>query len=107
MEQRQVKVTNPLGVHARPSAKIVQLASGFRSSVSLAINGHRANARNIVAVMSLSASVGSTVTVETSGPDETEAANALANLIGGRFAEARAPVHRQVPTDFRILGTRR
>jgi phosphocarrier protein HPr len=92
MEQRQVKVTNPLGVHARPSAKIVQLASRFRCSVSLAINGHGANARNIVAVMLLSASVGSTVTVETSGPDETEAANALANLIGGRFAEGS---HRQ------------
>jgi phosphocarrier protein len=92
METRQVKVTNPLGVHARPSAKIVQLASEFRCTVSLAMNGRRANARNILAIMLLSASVGSTITVETSGPDEIEAANALANLIRGQFSEGR---HRQ------------
>jgi phosphocarrier protein HPr len=87
MQKRQVNVTNRLGVHARPSAKIAQLAGKFRSNVSLAFNGRTANARNIVAVMLLSASVGSTITVETNGPGEAEAVDALINLIGSRFGD--------------------
>jgi phosphocarrier protein HPr len=88
MQKRHVYVTNPLGVHARPSAKIVELASKFGCNVSLAFNGRIANARNIVAVMLLAAGVGSTITVETSGPDEKEAIRALTNLISGRFEDA-------------------
>jgi len=71
MQKRQVNVTNPFGVHARPSAMIVQLASRFRSRVSLTFNGHTANGRSIVAVMLLAAGVGTTITVEAIGPDET------------------------------------
>ena len=85
MQKRQVNVANPLGIHARPSASIVQLASRFDCSASLAFNGRRANARNILAVMLLAASVGSTITVETIGPDEREAMDALIALIGDRF----------------------
>ena len=85
MQKREVNVTNPLGVHARPSAKIVQLASKFRSAVSLTLDGRTANARNIVAVMLLAAGAGSTITVETIGPDEREAMNALIDLISDRF----------------------
>ena len=86
MQKIQVKVTNALGIHARPSAKIVQLASRFTCSVWLAVRGRRVNARNIVAVMLLTAGVGSTITIETSGPDEKEAINALTDLIGRGFA---------------------
>jgi len=85
MQKRNVKVTNPLGIHARPSAKIVQLASRFRCRVSLTFNGHTANARNIVAVMLLAAGAGSTITVETIGPDESEAIEAVVDLISSRF----------------------
>jgi phosphocarrier protein len=87
MQKRNVKVTNPLGIHARPSAKIVQLASKFRSRVSLTFNGHTANARNIVAVMLLAAGAGSTITVETIGPDESEAIEAVVDLISSRFGK--------------------
>ena len=90
MQSRQVNVANPLGIHARPSASIVQLASSFDCSASLAFNGRRVNARNILAVMLLAASAGSTITVETSGIDEREAADALASLIGSRFERGRA-----------------
>ncbi|HWZ70015.1 MAG TPA: HPr family phosphocarrier protein [Casimicrobiaceae bacterium] len=86
MQKIQVKVINALGIHARPSAKIAQLASRFRCSVWLAVRGRRANARNIVAVMLLAAAVGSTITIETSGTDEKEAIDALTDLIGGGFA---------------------
>jgi phosphocarrier protein len=86
MQKIQVKVTNALGVHARPSAKIAQLASRFSSSVWLVVQGRRANARSIVAVMLLAAGVGNTITIETSGPDEKEAIDALTDLIGRGFA---------------------
>ena len=86
MQKIQVKVTNALGVHARLSAKIVHLASRFSCSVWLAAQGRRANARSPLAVMLLAAGVGSTITIETSGPDEKEAIDALAGLIGGGFA---------------------
>ena len=85
MQKVQVKVTNALGIHARPSARIAHLASRFRCAVWLAVKGRRANARSIVAVMLLAAAAGSTITIETSGPDEKEAIDALTQLIGGGF----------------------
>jgi len=92
MQQRHVYVTIPLGIHARVSAKIVLLASKFKSSVSLAFNGRTANASSIVEVMLLAAKVGSTIIIETSGPDEREAIEALIRLIGNRIRPAEAPV---------------
>jgi phosphocarrier protein HPr len=88
MQKREVNVTHPFGIHARPSVMIVQLASKFRCRVSLIFNGHIANARNIVAVMLLAAGAGSTITVETIGPDEREAIEALVDLIGSRFEKS-------------------
>ena len=84
MQARHVKVADTLGVHARLAAKIVQLVSRFKCSVSLAFNGRSANARNILAVMLLAASVGSTILIEADGPDEAEAIAALTSLIGQR-----------------------
>ena len=84
MQTRQVHVSNRLGLHARLAAQIVYLSSRFSSRVSLAFKGRRADARNVLAVMLLAASVGSTISIEVSGPDEAEALDALTNLIGGR-----------------------
>jgi len=89
MQKTQVKVTNVLGIHARPSAKIAQLAAKFSCNVWLAVPGRRADARSIVGVMSLAAAVGSTITIETSGPDEEEAIDALTDLIGREFVAKR------------------
>lgn len=83
MRKQEVSVGNTLGLHARLAAKIVQAASNFKCSVSLAFNGRTANARNILAVMLLAASVGSTIRIETDGPDEVEAIDALTSLIRG------------------------
>ena len=82
MLTRQVNVGNALGVHARVAARIVHLASRFKCSASLALNGRTANARNVLAVMLLAANVGSTILIQTEGPDEAEAIEALAQLIG-------------------------
>ena len=82
MQKRQVHVAHRLGLHARLAAQIVHLASTFSSNVSLAFKGRKADARNVLAVMLLAASVGSTISIEVSGPDEAEALEALTGLIG-------------------------
>ena len=87
MQTRVVSVVNPLGLHARACARIVGIASRFRSTVSLSVKGKRASARNIVAVMLLTASVGATVRIEIEGPDEAEAMRAIAALFHDGFGE--------------------
>jgi phosphocarrier protein len=87
MQQRDVEIVNKLGLHARPSAKLTQLASSFRSNVFMARNGRRVNAKSIMGVMMLAAAKGSTVTLETDGDDEVAAIDALANLIASGFGE--------------------
>jgi phosphocarrier protein HPr len=86
MKTRQVSIASSLGLHARLAAQIVVLASRFRSNVSLAFEGRTANARNVIAVMLLAASVGSMIRIEASGPDEAEALDALSSLLGARSA---------------------
>lgn len=87
MEQREVRIANRRGLHARAAAQIVRLASQFRSKVTLVYGGQTANARNIMAVMLLAASMHSVIVLETSGPDETEAMAAIVMLIQGGFGE--------------------
>ena len=87
MQQRDVEIINKLGLHARPSAKLTQLASNFKSDVFMARNGRRINAKSIMGVMMLAAAKGSTVTLETEGEDEQEAIDALAELISSGFGE--------------------
>ena len=87
MQQRDVEIMNKLGLHARPSARLTQLASQYKSDVFMARNGRRINAKSIMGVMMLAAAKGSTVTLETSGEDEQEAIDALAELITSGFGE--------------------
>ena len=86
--KREIKVVNKLGLHARASAKLTQLASSFKSAVWIARNGRRVNAKSIMGVMMLAAGLGSTVELETEGPDEQEALDALEKLFIERFGEA-------------------
>lgn len=87
MQQRDVEIVNKLGLHARPSARLTQLASGFKSNVFMSRNGRRVNAKSIMGVMMLAAAKGTTVTLETEGEDEAEAMDVLANLISSGFGE--------------------
>jgi phosphocarrier protein HPr len=87
MQKRSIKVVNKLGLHARASAKLTQLASSFKSAVWIARNGRRVNAKSIMGVMMLAAGLGSTVELETDGPDEAEALDALEKLFLDRFGE--------------------
>ena len=87
MLQREVEIINKLGLHARASARLTQVAGQFKSHVWLSRNGRRVNAKSIMGVMMLAAAQGTTLVVETEGPDEAEAIQAVAELIAGRFDE--------------------
>jgi phosphocarrier protein len=89
MQQRDVEIVNKLGLHARPSARLTQLASGFKSDVFITRDGRRVNAKSIMGVMMLAAAKGSTVRLEIEGEDEAEAIDALAGLISSGFGEER------------------
>ena len=88
MRQLEVDIVNKLGLHARASAKLTQLAGSYKSEVWLSRNGRRVNAKSIMGVMMLAAPKGSSVIIETSGPDEEEAMHALVQLIADRFGES-------------------
>lgn len=87
MQARLIPISNPLGLHPRACARLVQIASTFRSTVSLHVKGKRASARSIVAVMLLTASVGATVRIEVDGPDEVAAMQAIATLFHDGLGE--------------------
>jgi phosphocarrier protein len=87
MQIEEVAVTNPQGLHARPCAKIVQAASRFRCNVSLVVNGRRASARSLIAVLLLSASAGTMVQVEVDGPEEATAMREITALFHDGFGE--------------------
>jgi phosphocarrier protein len=89
MRQRELEIVNKLGLHARASAKLTQVASRFQSDVHIARNGRRVNAKSIMGVMMLAAGKGSKVMLETSGPDEEEAMTAIATLVADCFGEGQ------------------
>jgi phosphocarrier protein len=87
MQKREVKVTNKLGLHARASAKLTQLASSFKSQLFISRNGRRVNAKSIMGVMMLAAGIGSTVELEADGEDEAAALESLERLFADKFGE--------------------
>jgi phosphocarrier protein HPr len=87
MQQQEAEIINKLGLHARASAKLTQLAGQFQSAVWLTRNGKRVNAKSIMGVMMLAAAKGSKVTVETDGADEAAAMTAITALIANYFEE--------------------
>ena len=80
-------ISNKLGLHARASAKLTKLATGFRSDVFMTRNGRRVNAKSIMGVMMLAAARGATITVETEGVDADNALARILELIADRFGE--------------------
>jgi len=87
MLQQEAEIINKLGLHARASAKLTQTAGNYASAVWLSRNGKRVNAKSIMGVMMLAAAKGSTILIETDGPDESDAMQALRALIADRFGE--------------------
>ncbi len=87
MPQTEAEIVNKLGLHARASAKLTQLAGGFQSEIWLTRNGRRVNAKSIMGVMMLAAGKGARISIETDGGDADAALQAIVKLIAGKFGE--------------------
>jgi phosphocarrier protein len=87
MKCRLVTITNKLGLHARASAKLVSLASSFKSDIMLKRDTQQVNAKSIMGIMMLAAAQGTELELCADGRDESKALAALAELIQDRFGE--------------------
>lgn len=87
MIEREAKIVNQLGLHARPAAKIVKLASAFQAEIELVKDGMAVNGKSIMGVMMLAAECGSAILVRASGADEAAAVEALLGLVATGFGE--------------------
>jgi phosphocarrier protein len=85
--RREFTITNRLGLHARPSAQLTQVASRFAAEVWISRDDRRVNAKSIMGVMMLAAGQGTVVTVDADGPDEQAALDAVGALIDSGFGE--------------------
>jgi phosphocarrier protein len=87
MLERDVTISNKLGLHARASAKLVQLLQGFQADAFLIHRSREVNAKSIMGVMMLAAGIGSQITLRTDGPDEAAALDAMFDLFQRKFDE--------------------
>ncbi len=87
MVEREITVSNRLGLHARAAAKLVQLSGRFGSRVSLVCRGREVNAQSILGVMMLAAGKGVVVVIRVDGSDEDDALHAVVDLFERRFDE--------------------
>lgn len=86
-QQRTVRISNKLGLHARPAAEFVKLASRFRSEIRVRKEGMEVNGKSIMGVMMLAAECGSSITIIASGDDAAAALDELALLVDNKFGE--------------------
>jgi phosphocarrier protein len=87
MLERELIISNRLGLHARATAKLVQLLASYRCNATLAAKGREVNAKSIMGVMLLAAGQGTPITVRLDGEDEAAAMEAVASLFERRFDE--------------------
>ena len=87
MPSAEAEIVNKLGLHARASAKLTQVASRFGAEVWLSRDGRRVNAKSIMGVMMLAAGKGARLVIEAEGADAEQAMDAIVALIAGRFGE--------------------
>ncbi|HEX7348026.1 MAG TPA: HPr family phosphocarrier protein [Rhodanobacteraceae bacterium] len=87
MVEKEIVVSNKLGLHARASAKLVQLVQGFKATIWLVSGGREVNAKSIMGVMMLAAGLGTPLTLRADGPDEAEAMTAVSDLFERKFDE--------------------
>ena len=88
MPSAEAQIVNKLGLHARASAKLTQVASNYQCEIWLTRSGRRVNGKSIMGVMMLAAAKGSVVLVEADGNDAEAALGALLRLIQEKFGES-------------------
>jgi phosphocarrier protein HPr len=87
MIERTVRIVNKNGLHARPAAEIVKLASRYQSDITLVRDDLEVNGKSIMGVMMLAAEFGSSLLLRAAGPDAEQAVSALSDLIARKFGE--------------------
>ena len=87
MIKKKIKIINKLGLHARASSKLTQLACTFSSDIFLIKDGNKVNTKSIMEVLMLAASKNTIISLEASGPDEKKAISDIENLIINYFGE--------------------
>jgi phosphocarrier protein len=87
MIKKKVTIVNDAGLHARPAAALVKLASKFESDFYIHLYGYKVNGKSILGVMTLAAEKGAELELELDGPDEEEATEAITELIDDGFGE--------------------
>ena len=85
--EKEITIINRLGLHARPAAMFVRIASRYRSEVWVAKEGERINGKSIMGLMMLAAGQGSTLTIQCEGPDADKVMEELEELIQNKFSE--------------------
>lgn len=88
--RRQLRVTNPAGLHARPAAQLVRLAIQFQSRIELIKEGQRVDAKSIIDLMTLAAAEGAELVLEVRGSDSQAAADAIEKLFLEMWRDAEA-----------------
>jgi phosphocarrier protein HPr len=88
MPEREAKIVNKLGIHARPAAEIVKTAGKFKSSITIVRDDLEVNAKSIMGVMMLAAEFGSTIVLRANGEDADAALDAVATCIANKFGES-------------------
>ncbi len=88
MTERSVTIVNKLGIHARPAAEIVKLASRFRSDITIVRDDLEVNGKSIMGVIMLAAERGATIVLRAEGEDSDAALDALSALVAERFGES-------------------
>ena len=89
MTEVSLKIVNEKGLHARASAKLVEVVEAFDARAEVSKDGMAASGDSIMGLLMLAAAKGSTIEVQTSGPDEEALAEALAALVADKFGEGR------------------
>jgi len=87
MIKETIEIINKLGLHARASAKLSHLANSFQSDIFLIYHEDRVNAKSLLGILTLAASVGNPITIEADGKDEKEAVQKIAEMFKNKFDE--------------------
>ena len=89
MITKKLTILNKLGLHARAAAKIVATANKFESTIIITKNGKNADARSIMKLLMLSASQGSSISIEVNGSDQNDAMRSIERLFNNKFDEQK------------------
>lgn len=85
--ERSIRIVNRNGLHARPAAELVKVASRFQSEITMVRDDLEVNGKSIMGVMMLAAECGAELLVRADGPDADQAVSAIADLVAAKFGE--------------------